>query len=612
MRGQVVGGRGVDLHHLAQAAGLAFAGFIRVRVVGVAARLGRVALRIHGAHRAARLGGQPVDLLRAEDAALLQDLRLLRREGRGADRLAALVRLLLAGRELLDLLGDPHAAPVVAAHGAEVRVHVQVLVVVGPGRVGIERELEVLLPVERGPRLGQLVVTIARRRDAQGHVRRVGRDPVGDAALLHVVPLGETQVLLGRDVAEHAGAVVRRGGGADAARDVVVAREDVRHQRAQHVERRPVAEAALQLHVELDLVERNVPRPLDHHLHATAPCPLRELAQRGQLRQLGGVRGVGQSARTEAVADAEGHVPAPHHLADPLPRVVHEVLAVVHQHPLGQQAATAAHDADQAPPDQREVFAEDARVDGEVVHALAGLVLQRLQHHLLRQVLQAAADDHGVDGHRADRDRGGPDDGFAALVQVAAGGEIHHRVRAPALRPAELVHFLVGAAGHRRRAHVGVHLGARRAADGHGVQRHGEVGAVGGDHHSPCGHFVPDLLRREVSLPLRHAPHLRRDAPEAGVLKLRHRLETGGRHGADEAPGVRLIVAGAGHAVRAGVPAGARGIHRLDSPALRQEVPRGEVRGFRHPGGVRGAERPGAAHIRTEREASRRGPLGGA
>jgi hypothetical protein len=44
----------------------------------------------------------------------------------------------LAAGELLDFLADADAAPVVAAHGAEVGVHVQVFIVVGAGGVGIE------------------------------------------------------------------------------------------------------------------------------------------------------------------------------------------------------------------------------------------------------------------------------------------------------------------------------------------------------------------------------------------------------------------------------------------------------------------------------------------
>jgi hypothetical protein len=74
----------------------------------------------------------------------------------------------------------------VPAHGAEVGVDVEVLVVVGAGGVGVEGELEVLLPVEGGAGLGELVVPVARAGDAERDVGGVGGDLVGDAALLDV------------------------------------------------------------------------------------------------------------------------------------------------------------------------------------------------------------------------------------------------------------------------------------------------------------------------------------------------------------------------------------------------------------------------------------------
>jgi hypothetical protein len=80
---------------------------------------------------------------------------------------------------------------------------------------GSKAQLEVLLPVQRGAGLGQFVVAVARAGDAQRHVGGVRRDLVGDAALLHVVLLGQAQVFLGRDVAEHARAVVGRRRRAD-------------------------------------------------------------------------------------------------------------------------------------------------------------------------------------------------------------------------------------------------------------------------------------------------------------------------------------------------------------------------------------------------------------
>jgi hypothetical protein len=69
------------------------------------------------------------------------------------------------------------------------------------------------------------------------------------------------------------------------------------HERTEHVERRAVTQAPLQLHVELDLIERHVTGPLDHHLAAVAPRALGELAERLELRELRAVGGVGQSTR---------------------------------------------------------------------------------------------------------------------------------------------------------------------------------------------------------------------------------------------------------------------------------------------------------------------------
>jgi hypothetical protein len=97
--------------------------------------------------------------------------------------------------------------------------------------------------------------------------------------VLHVVLVRQAQVLLGRDVAEHGGAVPADHRRADAAGDVVVARRDVGGQRAQRVERRLVAPVQLQVHVLLDELHRHMARAFDHDLHVVLPGDLRELAQ---------------------------------------------------------------------------------------------------------------------------------------------------------------------------------------------------------------------------------------------------------------------------------------------------------------------------------------------
>src|SRR5205823_7516356 len=103
----------------------------------------------------------------------------------------------LAARKLLDLLRDAHAAPVVAAHRAEVGVDLQVLVVQRAGRLAVEGELELPGPVERGAGPREIVVPVAGPRDATRDVARVGSDLVGDAAGLDVLGARQPDVLLG-------------------------------------------------------------------------------------------------------------------------------------------------------------------------------------------------------------------------------------------------------------------------------------------------------------------------------------------------------------------------------------------------------------------------------
>jgi hypothetical protein len=97
---------------------------------------------------------------------------------------------------------------------------------------------------------------------------------------------------------------------ADGAGDVVVARSDVGGQRAQGVERRLLAQPFLQRHVFGDLVHRDMPWAFDHHLHAMGFGHLCQLAQRGQLGELGFVVGVGDRPGPQPVAQQEGHVVA--------------------------------------------------------------------------------------------------------------------------------------------------------------------------------------------------------------------------------------------------------------------------------------------------------------
>src|SRR5438093_1649605 len=134
-------------------------------------------------------------------------------------------------RVLADLLRDLHRAELRPAHRAEVgelgALGRQRLVVELARGLWIEREVELVLPAKLEARLAERVVPLARARMALGEVGGVSSDLVGDDTVLDVLAVGQAEMLLGRDVAEHRGAEPSDHRGADRGGDVVVARRDV-------------------------------------------------------------------------------------------------------------------------------------------------------------------------------------------------------------------------------------------------------------------------------------------------------------------------------------------------------------------------------------------------
>ena len=92
----------------------------------------------------------------------------------------------------------------------------QCLVVIFACGVGIEPEVELVLPAEVKARAAQCVVAQLRCRMTLGEIGRVRRDLVGDDAFLDVVAVGQAEMLLRRHVAEHGAAEPADHGGANA------------------------------------------------------------------------------------------------------------------------------------------------------------------------------------------------------------------------------------------------------------------------------------------------------------------------------------------------------------------------------------------------------------
>ncbi len=93
--------------------------------------------------------------------------------------------------------------------------------------VGIQTEIELIVPAEFEARLGQRVVADLRAGMSLGQIGGVRGDLVGDDAFFHVVLVGQPEMLLGRDIAQHRGAEPAYHRGADRRSDVVIAGRDV-------------------------------------------------------------------------------------------------------------------------------------------------------------------------------------------------------------------------------------------------------------------------------------------------------------------------------------------------------------------------------------------------
>src|SRR5579863_1125248 len=187
-------------------------------------------------------------------------------------------------------------------------------------------------------------------------------------------------------------------------------------------------------------------------------------------------------------------------LADVFEALVQHVLLMVLYHPLGQDRAAAAHDTGDAPGGERDVLDEDAGVDGHVIHALLGLLLDYFQHDARGQVFHAPhAGERLVNGHGADRHGRCIDDGLADARDVAAGRKVHHRVGAILDRVTELCKLFIDVRRNGRVAYVGVDLAFGRYPDAHRLEI--RMVDVGWNNHAPARHLRPDELRRQILAP---------------------------------------------------------------------------------------------------------------
>ncbi len=231
----------------------------------------------------------------------------------------------------------------------------------------------------------------------------------------------------------------------------------------------------------------------------TPRCPgaLGQAALRLQLGELRLVVGVGNGAGAQPVADGKTHVVGGHDFADFVPVRKAEIFLVMGQAPFGQNGAAAADDAGGAPRGQGDEPKQDARVNSEIIHPLLALFQEGVAINLPSQVLGLAADffQRLINGHGADGHGRVAQNPLACGVNVFAGGQIHHRVRAPLDGPAHFFHFLADGGGDGGVADVGVDFHQEIAADDHRLQF--RMVDVAGDDGAASRDLGADKFRRD-------------------------------------------------------------------------------------------------------------------
>ena len=148
-----------------------------------------------------------------------------------------------------------------------------------------------------------------------------------------------------------------------------------------------------------------------------------QFSQRFQLGKLCLVVRVGDATGTQPVTDGYPDVIFGENLADVLEMLVQEAFPLVGRAPVCHDGSPAGHDSREAFQRQRHVVPAQPGVDREVVHALLGLLDERVAVNLPREVFhlaphlfQCLVQWHGSHGYGRVTD-----DPLACLVDVFPG-----------------------------------------------------------------------------------------------------------------------------------------------------------------------------------------------
>ncbi|KPK97270.1 MAG: hypothetical protein AMJ95_09860 [Omnitrophica WOR_2 bacterium SM23_72] len=120
----------------------------------------------------------------------------------------------------------------------------------------------------------------------------------------------------------------------DAGGDMVPTAAHIRDQGPQNIKRSSPAYLFFQYNILFDLIQRHVPRPLDHHLHVSFPAKFGEVSQYLQFRKLGFIRGIQNRTRPQPVSQAQTNIVLIGDIQDLIEILKKRVFAFMPFHPI--------------------------------------------------------------------------------------------------------------------------------------------------------------------------------------------------------------------------------------------------------------------------------------
>src|SRR5574344_302618 len=229
---------------------------------------------------------------------------------------------------------DTHSTEIRTAHGTILSPDGIGSLIIFECALRIKREVELIFPSEVITCLAQRVVTDTGTGMTFGYIGSMGGNLISDDAVAHILLVGQGKMFLGCYITEHRRPQPSYQSSSDGTGDMVVARGNIRHQRAEGIKRSLMAFFQLACHILTYLLHRHMSGTFNKGLHIFLPSQLHQFAHSIKFSKLRTVVGIMDRARPQAVAERDSHVITGKDIADITEMLVKETFLLMRHTPF--------------------------------------------------------------------------------------------------------------------------------------------------------------------------------------------------------------------------------------------------------------------------------------